>query len=70
MKFLRFLILPLVAALLLSATQHVLCGCQRSAEGTFGPLQKACQVPLCLSYARGRDLEKTRALSEVQNETS
>jgi hypothetical protein len=46
--------------------------CQRyycSAEGTFGPLQ-TCQVPLRLSHARGRDLEKTRVLSEVQNEIS
>ena len=48
---------------------HVFCGSQRSAEGTFGPLQ-TCQVPLRLPHARGRGLEKTWYLSEVQNEIS
>jgi len=39
------------------------------AEYTFGYLEKSRSVSLRLSHARGRHLEKTGQMSEVQNET-
>ena len=70
MNFLRLLILPLLAAaLLLTAGKRVFCRRRHSTTATIGALEKANSVSLCVPDARGRHLEETREVSEVQDET-